>query len=94
MTDAHTSGFSHPVPEAVRAGRVAALYRQAVPGFLVTLAVAAVCAAVLWPAAERAAIAGWFAAVALITGVRYALVRATARAGSSSSSTPTRRCTG
>ena len=37
---------------------------------------AAVCAAVLWPAVEQAAIAGWFAAVALITAVRYALVRA------------------
>jgi diguanylate cyclase (GGDEF)-like protein/PAS domain S-box-containing protein len=76
MTDAHTLSLSHPLPEAVRAGRVAALYRQAVPAFFVTLAVAAVCAAVLWPTAGHAAVAGWFATVALITGARYALVRA------------------
>jgi diguanylate cyclase (GGDEF)-like protein/PAS domain S-box-containing protein len=55
---------------------VAALYRQAVPGFLVTLAVAAVCAAALWTAVAPALVAGWFAAVAAITAARYALVRA------------------
>jgi diguanylate cyclase (GGDEF)-like protein/PAS domain S-box-containing protein len=76
MTHTGASSFSQALPEAVRAGRVAALYRQAIPGFLVTLGVAAVCAAVLWTAADRAAVAGWFAAVVLVTGARYALLRA------------------
>ncbi len=76
MTDTGISSFTHPLPEAVRAARIAALYRQAVPGFLVTLAVAAVCAVVMWPAVERVAVAGWFATVAAITVGRYALVRA------------------
>jgi diguanylate cyclase (GGDEF)-like protein/PAS domain S-box-containing protein len=75
MTVNTTSAFSRPLPEAVRAGLVAALYQQAVPGFVVTLAVAAVCAAVLWTAVDRIAVGGWFALVALITAARYLLVR-------------------
>jgi diguanylate cyclase (GGDEF)-like protein/PAS domain S-box-containing protein len=73
------ASFSKPLPEAVVAGRVALLYRQAIPGLLVSLVVAAITAAVLWPAVDHAAIAGWLGAVALITALRYLLVRAYAR---------------
>ena len=75
MTADTTPAFSRPLPEGVRAGLVAALYQQAVPGFVVTLAVAAVCTAMLWTAVERAALGGWFALVVLITAARYLLVR-------------------
>jgi diguanylate cyclase (GGDEF)-like protein/PAS domain S-box-containing protein len=75
MNNDKPSGFPHPLPDAIRAGQVAALYRQAAPGFFVTLAVAAVCAAVLWQAVDRGPLAGWFAAVVAITAARYLLVR-------------------
>src|SRR5215468_11423146 len=63
------------LPQTVTAGRVAMLYRQAAPGFFVTLAVAAVCAGVLWRDVDRAALACWLIAVAGITLLRYLLVR-------------------
>jgi diguanylate cyclase (GGDEF)-like protein/PAS domain S-box-containing protein len=75
MTDGNSANFAHPLPDAVRTGRVAALYRQAIPGFLVTLAVAAVCTAVLWGAVDRGALAAWLVAVAMVTAARYVLVR-------------------
>ena len=70
------AGFSQPLPETIRAAQVATLYGQAVPGFFVTLGVAAVCAGVLWHDVDRAAVAGWFLAAAAITALRYLLVRA------------------
>jgi diguanylate cyclase (GGDEF)-like protein/PAS domain S-box-containing protein len=73
------ASFSKPLPEAVVAGRVALLYRQAIPGFLVTVAVAAITAAVLWSAVDRTLVAGWLAAVVAITTSRYLLVRAYVR---------------
>lgn len=73
------ASFSKPLPEAVLAGRVALLYREAIPGFLVTLAVAAVTAFVLWSAVDRATLAGWLAAVGAITALRYLIVRAYSR---------------
>jgi diguanylate cyclase (GGDEF)-like protein/PAS domain S-box-containing protein len=75
MDEGNAASFAHPLPDAIRAGRVAALYRQATPGFFVTLAVAAVCAAVLWRAVDHVALAAWFAAAAAITAGRYSLVR-------------------
>jgi diguanylate cyclase (GGDEF)-like protein/PAS domain S-box-containing protein len=75
MTDGNTANFAHPLPDAVRAGRVGALYRQAIPGFLVTLAVAAVSTAVLWGAVDRGPLAAWLVAVAMVTAARYLLVR-------------------
>jgi diguanylate cyclase (GGDEF)-like protein/PAS domain S-box-containing protein len=75
MDDGNPTGFAYPLPEAIRARRVAALYRQATPGFLVTLAVAAVTGAVLWGAVDRGPLAGWFLAVVVITATRYLLVR-------------------
>jgi len=69
-------GFSQPLPEAIRAGRVAALYRQAVPGLIVGLGVAATCAAVLWHAVDRVGPVRWFLAVLIATGLRLWLVRA------------------
>jgi diguanylate cyclase (GGDEF)-like protein/PAS domain S-box-containing protein len=73
--DATPSSFSQPLPQTVLAGRVAMLYRQAAPGFLVTLAVAAVCGGVLWRDVDRAALTCWLIAVAGITLLRYLLVR-------------------
>ncbi|MGH8681533.1 MAG: PAS domain S-box protein [Burkholderiales bacterium] len=75
MDDGSAANFAYPLPDALRAGRVAALYRQAIPGFFATVAVAAVCAAVLWGAVERGALAAWLVAVAAITAARYLLVR-------------------
>jgi diguanylate cyclase (GGDEF)-like protein/PAS domain S-box-containing protein len=75
------ASFSQPDPESIAAERVALLYHAAVPGLLVTLAVAAVVAAVLWRAAAPLAIGGWLVAVAVVTGARYLLVRAYLRRG-------------
>jgi diguanylate cyclase (GGDEF)-like protein/PAS domain S-box-containing protein len=75
QVDARPS-FSRPLPEAVTAGRVEMLYRQALPGFAVTLAVAGVSAAVLWRAVDQWLIGGWLVAVAVLTLARLALVRA------------------
>jgi len=75
MDDGNPAGFAYPLPEAIRVRRVAALYRQATPGFLVTVAVAAVSGAVLWGAVDRGPLAGWFLAVVAITAARYLLVR-------------------
>lgn len=68
--------FSRALPDAVTAGRVDLLYRQALPGFAATLAVAAVSAAILWNAVDRWVIGGWFVAVAALTLARLALVLA------------------
>jgi diguanylate cyclase (GGDEF)-like protein/PAS domain S-box-containing protein len=73
---ARDAGFSQPDPQALVAERVALLYRSAPPGFLVTLAVAAVTTAVLWSAVDQRAIAGWLAIVLLVTSARHLLVRA------------------
>jgi diguanylate cyclase (GGDEF)-like protein/PAS domain S-box-containing protein len=70
------SSFSRPLPEAVTAGRVALLHRQAVPGFLVTLAVASVVTVVLWPTTDGTALAGWLATVVAVTFARYLMARA------------------
>jgi diguanylate cyclase (GGDEF)-like protein/PAS domain S-box-containing protein len=75
MDEGNAANFAYPLPDAIRAGRVAALYRQATPGFLVTVAVAAVCAAVLWRAVDQVALAAWFVAALAITTGRYLLVR-------------------
>jgi diguanylate cyclase (GGDEF)-like protein/PAS domain S-box-containing protein len=75
MDDGNPVGFAAPLPDAIRARRVAALYRQAIPGFLVTLTVAAVCTAMLWAAVDRGPLAAWFLAVAAITAARYVLAR-------------------
>ena len=75
MDHDQTANFSQPLPEAIRAGLVAALFRRAVPGFAITLAVAAVCAGVLWGDADRAALAGWFVAAVAVAALRYVLVR-------------------
>ncbi len=75
QVDARPS-FSRPLPDAVTAGRVDLLYRQALPGLAAALAVATVSAAVLWSAVDRWLIGGWFAAVAALTLARLALVLA------------------
>jgi diguanylate cyclase (GGDEF)-like protein/PAS domain S-box-containing protein len=76
---ARFASFSRPLPDAVVAGQVALLYRQAVPGFLVTVAVASITAAVLWFAGDRIVIVGWLASVVAIAALRYLLVRAYVR---------------
>jgi len=68
--------FSQLAPEAIGAARVAALYRQAVPGLVVTLGVAAVCVAVLWQAVDHGVLATWIAGMAVIIGLRLLFVRA------------------
>ena len=68
--------FSRPLPEVVTAGRVAALYRQAVPGFLVTLAVACIATAILWPTVDALPLGGWLAGVAMLTLARWCMVNA------------------
>jgi diguanylate cyclase (GGDEF)-like protein/PAS domain S-box-containing protein len=75
MDESNTASFAYPLPDAIRAGRVAALYRQAIPGFFVTLAVAAVCTVVLWRVVDRLALGAWFVAVLAITAGRYWLLR-------------------
>ncbi len=75
MDAGNAAKFAYSLPDAIRGGRVAALYRQAVPGFLVTLAVAVVCTAVLWRAVDRAPLVAWCLAVLAITAGRYLLVR-------------------
>jgi diguanylate cyclase (GGDEF)-like protein/PAS domain S-box-containing protein len=75
MDHGNAANFAYPLPDAVRAGRVAALYGQAIPGFFVTAGVAAVCAVVLWSAVDRGLLAAWFVAVVAITAARYLLVR-------------------
>jgi diguanylate cyclase (GGDEF)-like protein/PAS domain S-box-containing protein len=75
MHEGNTADFAYPLPDALRASRVALLYRQATPGFVVTVAVAAVCTAVLWRTVDQVALAGWFVAAIAITAGRYLLVR-------------------
>ena len=75
MDDPPSSSLSASFADAVQAARVATLYRQAIPGILATLAVAGTLTAVLWRAVNPLTLGGWVAAIGIIAGMHYALVR-------------------
>ncbi len=60
--------------QAIDAGRIAALFAQAMPGLAVTAAIALFVAAVLGPVVPAAHLVAWLAAVGLVLIARLALV--------------------
>jgi len=60
--------------QAIDAGRIAALFSQAMPGLAVTAAVALFVAAVLAPVVPTVRLVSWLAAVGLVVVLRLALV--------------------
>lgn len=73
----------HPIPAAagplefdtcLRISKVQLLYRQAIPAMALSVVAAAIVCMMLWPAADRGLLIGWFAATVVVALGRSAIV--------------------